>query len=145
MTAKEPEMLGDIAEKPRLHTEEILQGFKTMTEPANLSTVELITMIDDLAAHSISLNECDLARLAPELAKRCGELMDKLRPRSWIPVSERLPVHQNFYLAVVGNDGAPARVKYLFYREEDRSFIDHHNVTHWMELPKLPDTEQEGS
>ncbi len=52
----------------------------------------------------------------------------------WISVDERLPEMDKRYFVLI--DGWKAET--LFFNPVTKSFRGTHNVTHWMDIPKLP-------
>jgi hypothetical protein len=90
--------------------------------------------------------------LSPKAMEYLGYAMEKYAGLKWIPVSEKLPEHENNVLAVL--DGQVCIMCYLTIRQSGEYFKewakiydaldgdayldDEYYPTHWMEVPKPP-------
>lgn len=85
-------------------------------------------------------------------------MSDKLKALEWISVDDRLPELGKQVLCAVRNSALPIRfyaveIYYLFSKHADGSFTFHsgqdsdegftHFVTHWMDMPELPEVPPE--
>lgn len=93
------------------------------------------------ATRTSTIRKGTAIKLPDEIRDALLQFAELLERERWIPVAERLPEFQNYYLAVIANDGAPPRVKHVYFREEDRQWIDYQSVTHWRPLPQPPEGE----
>jgi hypothetical protein len=104
---------------------------------------KLFELIKDMTGHLCTEADLhDIIRLVKQMDAQNG----------WIPVSEKLPEHENNVLAVL--DGQVRIMCYLTIRQSgeyfkewamvydalggDAHFDDEYYPTHWMEVPKPP-------
>jgi hypothetical protein len=79
---------------------------------------------------------------ASELAYKKGYEQGKQDAMKWIPVAERLPVENDYYLCCVKSFLHPSRTYINILNCDKDGFIEGHiytdDVTHWMPLPTPP-------
>lgn len=75
------------------------------------------------------------------------ETIERLKKPRWIPVAERLPEKNGYYLTYVESALFPDRYYQNLLKFIDGDFIeDHvvtHRITHWMPLPAQPENSME--
>lgn len=77
-----------------------------------------------------------------ELAYKKGYEQGKRDAQKWIPVSERLPEENDYYLCCVKSFCFPGRTYINILKCDNNGFMEGHiytdDVTHWMPLPEPP-------
>lgn len=82
------------------------------------------------------------------LQRACANYAEMATEQEWIPVKERLPENNGFYMVKVGATYRPIRIyEYKpcewyegenLWKADDGSYCFNHFVTHWMPLPDPP-------
>jgi hypothetical protein len=98
---------------------------------------ELIEKKMELYTNSCPLKLAEYRRAIKLLQELLSEI-DNLPPQSqWIPVLERLPIHQWDYIVKIKGRWVEVRYARVYFKDSWVEF-EHNDVTHWQPLPLPP-------